>query len=134
MPQIMSALKCAPPFNSFFHIRLRFFFLSFHFSFLSFRSLSFCPLRFLLFPFLFTFSEASPNRYQATCILSRFAFQEGLPPLSHFPFPTFSFFTCFPLHSLFHYSRRESHCHNMSMKFILKKISFQVILVRPLVP
>ena len=31
------------------------FFLSFHFSFLSFRSLSFCPLRFLLFSFIFTF-------------------------------------------------------------------------------
>ena len=132
----MSALTCAPPFNSFFLFPFAQNTSFFHFISLFFH---FVPCRFVLSDFFsFLFFSLFHKPLQTDNRLPVF-FHGLLSKRACLLFPIFLsqpslFFTCFPLHSLFHYSRRKSHCHNMSMKFLLKEISFQVVLVRPLVP
>ena len=120
----MSSLKCSPPFNSFFHIRLYRKLLSFISFLWIFRSLSFFPLTFLLFLLFSLFHRPfqTDNRLpvffhgllsKRACLLSPIFLSQ--PSLFSHGFTSIPFF---------HYSRRKSHSYNMPMKFLFFKNQF----------
>ena len=89
----MSALKCAPPFNSFFHIRLHrtlLSFISFLFSFISFPVVLSSQISSLFFSFHFFISLSK----QITGYLYSFTvcFPRGLASFLPFSFPNLLFF------------------------------------------
>ena len=93
MTQIMSALKCAPPFNSFFHIRLHrtlLSFISFLFSFISFPVVLSSQISPLFFSFHFFISLSK----QITGYLYSFSvcFPRGFASFFPFSCPNFFFF------------------------------------------
>ena len=130
----MSALKCAPPFHSSFNIRLHKTLLSsFHFSEF------FVPCRFVLsyfFSFLLfsRFHKPLQTDNRLPVFFHGFLSKRAclLSPIFLFPLSLFSHaFTCILFSTIRGGNLIVIICQ---WNFFKKKISFQVILVRPLVP
>ena len=132
----MSALTCAPPFNSFFHIRLHrtlLSFISFLFSFISFPVVLSSQISSLFFSFHFFISlskQISGYLYSFTV-----CFPRGLASFLPFSFPNLLFFhmfsPAFPFSTIRGGNLIVIICQ---WNFFKKKIRFQAVLVRPLVP